>query len=147
MYSIDDILNGDIDETEEDNVIHEDNGNDLEDNNADDDNEEVKKDFTDEEQAAKKTRKTTTRVVLNAETLKGSRGLICMEKTFSKLKFRGRGHEQQDLDTVMNALQHWCHRLYPKFTVDDTIEQIEKLGTKKSVVVIYFIYHLYLLLN
>lgn len=137
MYSIDDILNGDIDETQQENVDFEENDNEIK-SGSENENEEVKKDVKDEdgdEKAVKKVRKKSTRVTLTAETLKKSRGLVCMEKTFQKLKFKGHGNEQQDLDTVMNALQHWCHRLYPKFTFDDTLEQLERLGTKKTVIV------------
>lgn len=98
--------------------------------------EEVKKDEEDDkEKSAKKVRKKSNRPVLNAERLKGPRGLICMEKIFSKLKFQGKGHEREDLDTVMTALHHWSHRLFPKYTFDDTLLQIEKLGTKKPVIV------------
>lgn len=140
MYSIDEILN---DINNDDNVLSGDENqeNDLEtveqQEDKDSETEEVKKDVKDDD-TAKKPKRKINRVNLNAETLKGPRGLLCMESTFSKLKFRGKGYEQQDLDTVMNSLQHWCHRLFPKYTFDDTLEQIERLGHKKSVGVSFF---------
>lgn len=136
MYSIDEILNDDLDNVEDvDNVSHINEENDNLENPENEGNEDEvqKEENEDEDKNKKKTKRTVHRVVLNAERLKGPRGLICMEREFSKLKFKGRGYEQQDLDTAMNALQHWCHRLYPKYTFDDSLDQIEKLGLKKTV--------------
>lgn len=148
MYSIDDIINNEIDEEDADNVMRNNSENEdgLENENdvggeinTDNETEEVKKDVKDDEEKSKKPRKKSHRVVLNAETLKGPRGLKCMENIFSKLKFRGSGHEEQDLDTVMNTLQHWSHRLYPKFAFDDALDQIENLGRKKTVTVTFIL--------
>lgn len=33
----------------------------------------------------------------------------------------------------MKRLGHWAHRLYPSYTFDDFINQVEKLGTKKEL--------------
>lgn len=49
-------------------------------------------------------------VTLNVERLKGPRGIIAMDDFFKNVKFKGRGHEKQDLDEVMLRLQHWAHR-------------------------------------
>lgn len=140
MYSLEEILvnNDDIEEIQEDNQEVGDLEEVEREENEEEAPEEVKKDVEDEEKPVKKVRKRSNRPLLNLERLKGPRGLICMENTFSKLKFKGKGHEEQDLNTVMHSLHHWCHRLYPKFTFDDTLERIETLGTKKPVVVSLF---------
>jgi TIMELESS-interacting protein len=48
--------------------------------------------------------------VLNAERLKGDRGIIAVEDFYKDMKFRGKGYEKQDLDDVMKRLEHWAHR-------------------------------------
>lgn len=47
---------------------------------------------------------------LNAERLKGPRGIIAVEDFYKDMKFKGKGYEKQDLDEVMNRLEHWAHR-------------------------------------
>lgn len=47
---------------------------------------------------------------LNAERLKGPRGIIAIDDFFKDIKFKGKGYEKQDLDEVMKRLEHWAHR-------------------------------------
>lgn len=54
----------------------------------------------------------------------------------SDVKFRGKGHEAEDLQRIMARVEHWSHRLFPKFQFDDFIEKVEKLGSKKVVQVV-----------
>lgn len=49
------------------------------------------------------------------------------------MKFRGKGYERDDLNAVMKRLEHWAHRLYPNYTFDDFVAQVEKLGRKKEL--------------
>nr|CAD7424510.1 unnamed protein product [Timema monikensis] len=70
---------------------------------------------------------------LNAERLKGSRGIATLENVFKDFKFHGKGYEKHDLDRVMDQMKHWAHRLYPRFQFDDCLEKIEKLGHKKPL--------------
>lgn len=70
---------------------------------------------------------------LNVETLKGSRGIHTLPQVFEKVKFKGKGYEEQDLNLLMKTYEYWCHRLFPKFSFDDCLARIEKLGTKKTV--------------
>lgn len=70
---------------------------------------------------------------LNVDTLKGPRGLHILPKVFENVKFKGRGHEEQDLNLLMKNYEYWCHRLFPKFAFDDCLARIEKLGYKKTV--------------
>lgn len=70
---------------------------------------------------------------LNAETLKGPRGIAALESYFQHVKLKGRGYENEDLNAIMKTYEYWCHRLFPKFPFDTCIERLEKLGTKRPV--------------
>lgn len=49
-------------------------------------------------------------VTLNVERLKGPRGIIAVDDFFKDIRFKGKGHEKQDLNEVMKRLEHWAHR-------------------------------------
>lgn len=70
---------------------------------------------------------------LNVERLKSDRGIHTLENYFKGMKFRGKGYERDDLNVVMKRLEHWAHRLYPNYTFDDFVAQVEKLGRKKEL--------------
>lgn len=70
---------------------------------------------------------------LNADRLRGPRGLATLQKVFEDVKFKGKNNEKEYLDKVMWKLEHWCHRLYPKLQYDECLYRIEKLGNKKLV--------------
>ncbi|XP_071481362.1 uncharacterized protein [Diadema antillarum] len=70
---------------------------------------------------------------LDAARLTSDRGLPVLLKHFEKVKFKGKGHEVEDLDKLMRVMEHWAHRLFPKMPFDDVIERVEKLGSKKPV--------------
>lgn len=67
------------------------------------------------------------------ERLKSDRGIHTLEKYCANIKFRGKGHEREDLNNIMKRLEHWAHRLYPSYTFDDFISTVEKLGKKKQM--------------
>lgn len=69
--------------------------------------------------------------------LAGPRGIAVVQKSFKDTRFRGKGHEKEDLDILLKRLEHWAHRLFPKLPFKDTLEQLEKLGSKKNVQVHY----------
>lgn len=73
------------------------------------------------------------RLKLDPERLKGPRGIAVIENAFKDFKFHGKGYERDDLNRVMKRLEHWAHRLYPRFQFDDCLDKIEKLGQKKAV--------------
>ena len=83
---------------------------------------------------------------LNAERIQGAKGIQTIENYFEGFKFHGKGYEKIDLDRVMKRLEHWAHRIFPKYQFDDFIEKMEILGTKKNVHVILKKYRLGLLL-
>jgi len=70
---------------------------------------------------------------LDPERLKGPRGIAVIADAFKDFKFHGKGYEKVDLNRVMKRLEHWAHRLYPRFQFDDCLDKIEKLGQKKPV--------------
>jgi len=55
---------------------------------------------------------------------------------FENIKLKGKGHESEDLNTVINRLEQWTHRLFPRYTFDDIIDKLEKLGKKNDVKVL-----------
>lgn len=111
-------------ETENDNIQseHEDN-----ENKDDDDNEEEAR------KVVKPKKVFRPRLKLNAEVLKGPKGLGALEKIFEKVKFKGKGYEDHDLNVLLKCYEYWCHRMFPKFPFEDCIEKIEALGHKGPI--------------
>lgn len=70
---------------------------------------------------------------LNVERLKSDRGLHTLEDYYKDIKFKGKDHEGVDLDNIMKRMEHWAHRLYPKYNFDDFLDTTEKLGKKKEL--------------
>jgi len=68
---------------------------------------------------------------LNPERLRGPRGLSVLPTWFENIQLKGKGHESEDLNAVINRLEQWTHRLFPRYTFDDSIDKLEKLGKKK----------------
>lgn len=52
---------------------------------------------------------------------------------FENVQLKGKGHESEDLNAVLNRLEQWSHRLFPRYTFDDTIDKLEKLGKKNDI--------------
>lgn len=65
--------------------------------------------------------------------LRGTRGLSVLPTWFDNIQLRGKGHESEDLNTVINRLEQWTHRLFPRYTFDDSIDKLEKLGKKNEI--------------
>ena len=70
---------------------------------------------------------------LDPDRLKTAKGLVSLLDQHSKLTLVGAGHEADDLNRIMFALEHWGHHLFPKMAFDDLIEKLEQLGSKKTV--------------
>ncbi|CAH0714834.1 unnamed protein product, partial [Brenthis ino] len=75
------------------------------------------------------------RFILNPARLTGPRGIQVIPEHFKDFKFKGKGHEKEDLDLVLKKLEHWAYRLYPKFKFEDCLKKIEILGKKRPVMV------------
>ncbi|XP_069480372.1 TIMELESS-interacting protein [Ambystoma mexicanum] len=87
------------------------------------------------EEPPKPTRKTVKRNIpkLDADRLVSDRGLPALRTMFNDTKFKGKGHEADDLKLLMRHMEHWAHRLYPKLGFEDFINKLEALGAKKPV--------------
>ncbi|XP_071779048.1 TIMELESS-interacting protein isoform X1 [Centroberyx gerrardi] len=70
---------------------------------------------------------------LDSQRLISERGLPALRTLFDNVRFKGKGHEAEDLRLLMQKMENWAHRLYPKLQFDDFIDKIEKLGAKKEV--------------
>ncbi|XP_040595616.1 TIMELESS-interacting protein [Mesocricetus auratus] len=70
---------------------------------------------------------------LDATRLTSERGLPALRHVFDKIKFKGKGHEAEDLKTLIRHMEHWAHRLFPKLQFEDFIDRVENLGNKKEV--------------
>lgn len=70
---------------------------------------------------------------LDATRLTSERGLPALRHMFDKVKFKGKGHEAEDLKTLIRHMEHWAHRLFPKLQFEDFIDRVENLGNKKEV--------------
>ncbi|XP_061564628.1 TIMELESS-interacting protein [Cololabis saira] len=70
---------------------------------------------------------------LDSQRLTSERGLPALRTLFDDVRFRGKGHEAQDLKLLMQKMENWAHRLYPKLQFEDFVDKVEKLGSKKEV--------------
>ncbi|KAK3528436.1 hypothetical protein QTP86_034251 [Hemibagrus guttatus] len=70
---------------------------------------------------------------LDSQRLLSERGLPALRTLFSDVKFKGKGHEAEDLKVLMKKMENWAHRLYPKLQFEDFINKLEVLGSKKDV--------------
>ncbi|XP_061855517.1 TIMELESS-interacting protein isoform X2 [Colius striatus] len=70
---------------------------------------------------------------LDAQRLISERGLPALRHLFDNVKFKGKGHEAEDLKTLIRHMEHWAHRLFPKLQFEDFIDKVESLGNKKEV--------------
>ncbi|CAH1164312.1 unnamed protein product [Phaedon cochleariae] len=70
----------------------------------------------------------------NEQTLKTPKGLPAIAGHFKRVKFKGKGHEEKDLNVLMKTYEYWCHRLFPKYPFDASIARLESLGTRRATV-------------
>ncbi|XP_069572038.1 TIMELESS-interacting protein isoform X1 [Brachyistius frenatus] len=70
---------------------------------------------------------------LDSQRLISERGLPALRTLFDNVRFKGKGHEAEDLRLLMQKMENWAHRLYPKLQFEDFIDKVEKLGAKKEV--------------
>lgn len=70
---------------------------------------------------------------LDSQRLTSDRGLPALRSLFNNIHFKGKGHESEDLRVLMQSMENWAHRLYPKLQFDDFIDKVETLGSKKEV--------------
>lgn len=73
------------------------------------------------------------RFILNEELLKHVDGVAALPKLFKPIKFKGKGHEKDDLNLIMSVYERWAHRLMPSLQFDDFIEKTENLTRKAKM--------------
>uniref|UniRef100_A0A668ABR9 TIMELESS-interacting protein n=1 Tax=Myripristis murdjan TaxID=586833 RepID=A0A668ABR9_9TELE len=83
--------------------------------------------------AAKRTAVKRPQPKLDSQRLTSDRGLPALRTLFDNVHFKGKGHEAEDLRLLMQKMENWAHRLYPKLQFEDFIDKVEKLGSKKEV--------------
>lgn len=134
---VDDLFNDNIGETEDNNQLPSDGEGDAGEKLFGDDDENAEPEGTEELGAVKvepkKRAVRNPRHRLTVDTLRGPRGLHTIENYFKDIKFKGKGYEKDDLNEIMRRLQHWGHRMYPNYTFDDVLNNIERLGKKKPL--------------
>lgn len=70
---------------------------------------------------------------LDSQRLTSDRGLPALRTLFENVRFKGKGREVEDLRLLMQKMENWAHRLYPKLRFEDFIDRVEQLGNKKDV--------------
>ncbi|XP_061671682.1 TIMELESS-interacting protein [Syngnathoides biaculeatus] len=70
---------------------------------------------------------------LDSHRLTSKKGLPALRALFDDVRFKGKGHEAEDVRVLMQKMENWAHRLYPKLEFEDFIDKVEKLGGKKEV--------------
>ncbi|XP_055711834.1 protein TIPIN homolog [Phlebotomus papatasi] len=73
------------------------------------------------------------RVNLNTAKLKGDRGLHTIEEYFRDVKYKGKGHEAENLNLIMRKIEHWGHRVFPQMRFADFVNRVEQLCRKNDV--------------
>lgn len=71
---------------------------------------------------------------LDDERLLGPMGIPKIRDDLrKKIRFRGKGHELQDLGKFIELYQFWAHELFPKAKFRDAVKMIGKVGKSKSM--------------
>ncbi|KDE06697.1 hypothetical protein MVLG_03043 [Microbotryum lychnidis-dioicae p1A1 Lamole] len=71
---------------------------------------------------------------LNDVRLLGPSGFPKLLDNVQKFKIKGvKGEETKDLKRVLRMYQLWCHQMYPRTNLTDTLKVVEKLCHKRSV--------------
>ncbi|CAN9506601.1 unnamed protein product [Ophioblennius macclurei] len=70
---------------------------------------------------------------LDSQRLISDRGLPALRSLFQDVTFKGKGHEEENLRLLMQKMENWAHRLFPKLRFEDFMDKVEKLGAKKEV--------------
>lgn len=83
----------------------------------------------DDKKEEKKEKKKITR--LNEALLVGPSGFPQLIKDTKDFKIKGKGHEEADLNRLLQRYQYWTQRMFPKTQFTDTVQKIEKLCHSK----------------
>ncbi|KZT09497.1 Swi3-domain-containing protein [Laetiporus sulphureus 93-53] len=81
----------------------------------------------DDEDASKEKKERKQLPKLDASRLLGPDGFPALIKHAKTFKPKGKGHEADDLNRLLNVYQFWTHKLYPRMPFDDTVQRVEKI--------------------
>ncbi|CAH8430259.1 unnamed protein product [Heterobilharzia americana] len=70
---------------------------------------------------------------LDPQRLLSNKGLPALLEDFKKVKFRGKGHEFQDLDKLLFIYEAWANRLVPRLNFSEVVERLENVGNKREI--------------
>lgn len=127
MYQSEDLYTEDhVDDNQETNYLEEQVENEV---------EEGEEEAGTERKVIKPKRVLKPRPKLDAPLLTGPKGLSAISGYFNNVKYKGKGHEEEDLNFIMKIYEHWCHRLFPKYPFDDCLKKIEILGNRRPIIV------------
>ncbi|KAI0647088.1 replication fork protection component Swi3-domain-containing protein [Trametes meyenii] len=73
------------------------------------------------------------RAILDEGRLMGPDGFPALVKQAKDFKPKGKGHELQDLNRLLNVYQFWAHKMYPHTHFSDTVQRVEKLCHSKRM--------------
>ncbi|CAG5084004.1 Oidioi.mRNA.OKI2018_I69.PAR.g10521.t1.cds [Oikopleura dioica] len=95
---------------------------------------EEAKDGKKKKATAAKKKTVSNRVTLNENRVTGKQGLVKYLSYFQNMNLsKEKNSEYANLQILMSRLERWSHDLYPKFTLDATLQKIESMGTKSLV--------------
>uniref|UniRef100_A0A914WM12 TIMELESS-interacting protein n=1 Tax=Plectus sambesii TaxID=2011161 RepID=A0A914WM12_9BILA len=80
-----------------------------------------------------KRRTTKPQPKLDEKRLCSETGFTSLPVLFKDWKPNPKKDEYGNLCSMMNKLEHWAHRLYPKLKFDDFLARVEQLGDKRPV--------------
>nr|CAH8823937.1 unnamed protein product [Trichobilharzia regenti] len=70
---------------------------------------------------------------LDPQCLLSNKGLPALLDDFKKVKFRGKGHEFQDLEKLLYVYEAWANRVVPRLTFPEVVERLEHVGSKREI--------------
>ncbi|KAF7294877.1 Chromosome segregation in meiosis protein [Mycena indigotica] len=88
-------------------------------------------DGKDKDKEGKKPKKKIAR--LDEGRLLGDNGFPQLIRDTKDFRIRGKGHEESDLNRLLQVYQFWTHKLYPKTPFKETTERVEKLCHSKRM--------------
>ncbi|KAK0459803.1 replication fork protection component Swi3-domain-containing protein, partial [Desarmillaria tabescens] len=89
---------------------------------------EKEKDKDDKKEQKKEKKKIAK---LNEALLVGPSGFPQLIKDTKDFRIKGKGHEEADLNRLLQRYQYWTQRMFPKTQFTDTVAKIEKLCHSK----------------
>eukprot|EP00123_Amoebidium_parasiticum_P021036 comp6047_c0_seq1/m.1883 comp6047_c0_seq1/g.1883 ORF comp6047_c0_seq1/g.1883 comp6047_c0_seq1/m.1883 type:complete len:309 (-) comp6047_c0_seq1:130-1056(-) len=94
--------------------------------------EEAQEDGKKKKAAAKKP-SNSKRPRLDENLLMSENGVKLLYRTVSQFKFKGEGHEGEDLRQLLRCYEIWAHRLYPAYTLKDFAAAVQRRSGNRAL--------------